>query len=526
LRETGEINGAINSAWDFSSVGFTFAEHLNTWIHLALVYDKNVGGQLYINGTLNNSLSFSGKLDATLSALRIGSWNGNERFINARFDDFRVYGAALPQSEIQAVYDWGVANANLLFDILSSAGTGGTISPRGVTSLSQGESQTYTITPGFGYVIDDVVVDSVSQGAAGTYTFSNVQATHMIAASFVPAPAYAVSGQVTDSESGAPLANATVYFSTSPNASVSAAYTATTDGSGNYSIELVDATWYLCASYPAQLTSADIRMTVAGAPLTDNDFALVANGRNIPAKDKLLFSVITESLPAVQEGDPGNWPVLHPLKTPVQTLEKMGAPTIDITPDPHETWVRNHPDGDGLRFANYPEGTQIPVNGGTIVIMVWPGASIGGSAYQCLVSVFLSQFAINVDRNTLAVSLGRKGGAAWDFIGTGVTLSTNAPVILSYVVQPTGEMVLYKDGEPVYENNNQTAFTSLTPPTWFATDISVGKGWNGDGWSSFNGLIGDVFVYKTALNETERLQLENDLRAKYFPPKGMVIRIY
>ncbi|HOW08547.1 MAG TPA: hypothetical protein PLX08_01975 [Bacteroidales bacterium] len=68
--------------------------------------------------------------------------------------------------------------------ITSSAGTGGSISPSGSTTVSYGGSRTYTITPSTGYRISDVRVDNVSIGAVNTYTFSNVMANHSITASF------------------------------------------------------------------------------------------------------------------------------------------------------------------------------------------------------------------------------------------------------------------------------------------------------------------------------------------------------
>lgn len=70
------------------------------------------------------------------------------------------------------------------YTITSSAGTGGSISPSGSTSVSYGGSRTYSITPSTGYRISDVRVDNVSIGAVNTYTFSNVMANHSITASF------------------------------------------------------------------------------------------------------------------------------------------------------------------------------------------------------------------------------------------------------------------------------------------------------------------------------------------------------
>jgi len=73
---------------------------------------------------------------------------------------------------------------NNSYTITASAGTGGSISPSGPVSVSQGASQTFTITPNTGYSIADVKVDNTSVGAVTSYTFSNVTAAHTIQASF------------------------------------------------------------------------------------------------------------------------------------------------------------------------------------------------------------------------------------------------------------------------------------------------------------------------------------------------------
>jgi hypothetical protein len=68
--------------------------------------------------------------------------------------------------------------------ITASAGTGGTISPSGTTLVNQGGSQTYTITPNEGYSIYTVLVNNQGQGPISTYTFTNVQASQTIRATF------------------------------------------------------------------------------------------------------------------------------------------------------------------------------------------------------------------------------------------------------------------------------------------------------------------------------------------------------
>jgi hypothetical protein len=70
------------------------------------------------------------------------------------------------------------------YSISASAGTGGSISPSGSVLVNQGSNQAFTITANNGYIISAVLVDGTSQGAVSTYTFTNVQASHTISASF------------------------------------------------------------------------------------------------------------------------------------------------------------------------------------------------------------------------------------------------------------------------------------------------------------------------------------------------------
>ncbi len=103
------------------------------------------------------------------------------------------------------------------YTITASAGTGGTITPSGSTSIASGASQTYTISPATGYTVSSVTVDGASVGAVTTYTFSNVTANRTIAATFT-ANAYTLTvsksgtgtGAVTTSPTGTNFAAGTV----------------------------------------------------------------------------------------------------------------------------------------------------------------------------------------------------------------------------------------------------------------------------------------------------------------------------
>lgn len=70
------------------------------------------------------------------------------------------------------------------YTITASAGAGGSIFPAGSVKVTEGSDQTFTITPGSGYEIADVLVDGSSVGAVSSYTFEDVRENHAISASF------------------------------------------------------------------------------------------------------------------------------------------------------------------------------------------------------------------------------------------------------------------------------------------------------------------------------------------------------
>jgi hypothetical protein len=70
------------------------------------------------------------------------------------------------------------------YTINASAGSGGTISPNGTVTVNDGGSQTFTITPNNGKVVDDVKVNGTSVGAKLSHTFSNVKANATISVTF------------------------------------------------------------------------------------------------------------------------------------------------------------------------------------------------------------------------------------------------------------------------------------------------------------------------------------------------------
>ena len=82
------------------------------------------------------------------------------------------------------------------------------------------------------------------------------------------APLFAVSGKVSGT-GGVGVANATVYFSATANASVNPCATTTTDVNGNYTKSMPNGLWYVAASAPNYYTSSDQTPTVNGSPVTN-----------------------------------------------------------------------------------------------------------------------------------------------------------------------------------------------------------------------------------------------------------------
>jgi hypothetical protein len=108
------------------------------------------------------------------------------------------------------------------FTITATAGTNGSISPLGATAVNYGASKTFTITPGAGYHVADVLVDGSSVGAITSYSFTNVTANHSITATFdvntfTVTPSAGANGMISPSTTQTVNYNATTSFTVTPN---------------------------------------------------------------------------------------------------------------------------------------------------------------------------------------------------------------------------------------------------------------------------------------------------------------------
>ncbi len=84
----------------------------------------------------------------------------------------------------------------LAYTVTASAQPGGSITPSGDLPVNHGQPLSFTLAPGAGYVIEDVLIDGVSQGPLTSYTFSSVTAHRSIQAVFTAIPSYTITTPV------------------------------------------------------------------------------------------------------------------------------------------------------------------------------------------------------------------------------------------------------------------------------------------------------------------------------------------
>ncbi len=70
------------------------------------------------------------------------------------------------------------------WQVTTSAGAGGSVSPNGVTGVAEHGNVNVSITPSAGFVVADVLVDGGSVGPVSAWSFGDVTANHALAASF------------------------------------------------------------------------------------------------------------------------------------------------------------------------------------------------------------------------------------------------------------------------------------------------------------------------------------------------------
>ena len=96
----------------------------------------------------------------------------------------RAYAGSLESADSEEVFYTPTAPAAQTYSITAADDGFGTISPSGTVAVTEGATQTFTLSPNSGYHVADLLVDGVSQGALTSYIFSDVSADHNISATF------------------------------------------------------------------------------------------------------------------------------------------------------------------------------------------------------------------------------------------------------------------------------------------------------------------------------------------------------
>jgi len=183
--------------------------------------------------------------------------------------------------------------------ISAAAGPNGSISPAGATAVTQGNIQTYTITPDPGFVVAALVVDGAILPGVTTYSFLNVTASHYINAYFAPADIF-------------------VSAAAGPNGSISPAGSTAVASGGSQSYTITPAPGFMVA-------------------------ALVVDGTLLPGATTYTFSNVTAShyinayfspLPASVTINAAAAPNGSISPAGATTLAGGGNQTYTITPDP------------------------------------------------------------------------------------------------------------------------------------------------------------------------------------------------
>ncbi|HWQ67555.1 MAG TPA: PKD domain-containing protein, partial [Methanospirillum sp.] len=140
-------------------------------------YRTSPGGVLM--NTTSVSKSSVGQFNATASGLNPGS--------TYYYSAFASNSGGTSNGSVQSFITSTLPQNYYLIN--STAGSGGSISPSGMVNVLEGTSQTFIITPAFGYEISTVIIDDRDQGVLSSYTFSNVTTNHSIRALFrIPSP--------------------------------------------------------------------------------------------------------------------------------------------------------------------------------------------------------------------------------------------------------------------------------------------------------------------------------------------------
>jgi len=225
---------------------------------------------------------------------------------------------------------------------------------------------------------------------------------------------------------------------------------------------------------------------------------------SVPRTGDLLFSCLAEDLP--EAGKIAAWPTQFPEGG---SLAPMSDPTVTRI-DGRKFASINAPEGDGFRFGSAYQ-KDLECDGFTIVTAVRHRRHTNRDAWDSVVDIFYDRLQLGVYNWNGTIYVRRNGAARTSEFA----LADGQIAVLSLVVQPDGTWKAYVDDREIMACDAEDQMTKLTPGVvgGYGRNINIGRN-EPDGWSTFNGEIGDVFLYKTALSDEERGELVTFIGAK------------
>jgi hypothetical protein len=225
---------------------------------------------------------------------------------------------------------------------------------------------------------------------------------------------------------------------------------------------------------------------------------------SIPRTKDLLFSCLADSLPA--QGEIDSWSTQFPKGGSLASISNPSASLIDG----HKFASIAAGDGDGFRFGK-SYSSNIDCDGFSIVVALRHRRHTVGDAWNSVVDIFYDRLQLGVYNKTGRVYVRRNGDAQT----SSYALADQQIAILSLVVQPNGTYKAFVDDEEIMSSDSTDQMTSLVPGVVgeYGRFITLGRN-NPDTWSTFNGDIGDVFLYKAALSDSERQKLVTYIGSK------------
>ncbi|MCX6874514.1 MAG: carboxypeptidase regulatory-like domain-containing protein [Verrucomicrobia bacterium] len=337
---------------------------------------------------------------------------------------------------------------------------------------------------------------------------------NMIGITVAPPPTRTISGSV-KTEGGVVIEGASV---TLKNGATVVAGPVTSNTDGMYSLDASFADGDTCTVSASKLgfLPGTLAVPIATDVMTypDSNLTLATD----PSYDPdLIFSMMVESLAGLTPGNPtGNRATVYPVGGTMVALNSPKVIDVDGL-----NWEQNtYSSADGYRFVapeNAPSGqysAAIPASGVSVVAVVQPNyVVVGGEPRGEIVDLFYSELFLAVNHGNGEVIVNWRGYSQHN---TGYFIPNGQKTILCLVVQQTGEMALYANAAQVWTAASGVNYSSLQQSGLGgnAKTITVGRN-DYDGWSIFSGNLGDVMLYKTAIDNTKRTELQSSLATKF-----------